>query len=75
MYAENKYEYYANKLKEIGVFKGTDSGFELDREPTRIESAVMFVRLLGAELEAMEKKYEHPFTDVPEWATDHVGYL
>ncbi len=70
-----KYEDYAAKLKEIGVFKGTSSGFELDREPTRIEASIMFVRLLGAEKEAQEKKYEHPFTDVPAWASDYVGYL
>lgn len=69
------YENYAEKLKQIGVFKGTSSGFELDREPTRIEAAVMFVRLLGAEQEALEKKYEHPFKDVPEWASAYVGYL
>lgn len=72
---EIKYEDYALKLKEIGVFKGTSSGFELDREPTRVEVAVMFVRLLGAEKEALEKKYKHPFTDVPKWASDYVGYL
>lgn len=70
-----KYEDYALKLKEIGVFKGTSTGFELDREPTRVEAAVMFVRLLGAEREALGKKYRHPFTDVPSWADDYVGYL
>ncbi len=70
-----KYEDYALKLKEIGVFTGTNAGFELDRAPTRIEAAVMFVRLLGAEQEAQSKKYSHPFTDVPGWASDYVGYL
>lgn len=70
-----KYQDYAEQLKKLGVFKGTDSGFELDREPTRIEAAVMFVRLLGAEQDAIENKYEHPFTDVPEWANNYVGYL
>jgi len=70
-----EYEDYALKLKEIGVFTGTNAGFELDRAPTRIEAAVMFVRLLGAEQEAKGKKYIHPFTDVPRWASDYVGYL
>ncbi|QSX04651.1 hypothetical protein JYG23_08005 [Sedimentibacter sp. zth1] len=73
--ASSLYEDYAERLKEIGVFKGTDSGFELDREPTRIEAAIMFVRLIGAEQEAQDKKYLHPFIDVPEWADDYVGYL
>lgn len=72
---EVKYEDYAEKLKEIGVFKGTGSGFELDREPTRIEAAAMFVRLLGAEQEANEQNYEHPFTDVQDWGSPYVGYL
>ncbi|MBU7007158.1 hypothetical protein [Phosphitispora fastidiosa] len=74
-YANDVYEDYAIKLKKIGVFIGTDSGFELDRTSTRAEAAVMFVRLLGAEKEAQDKKYKHPFTDVPKWANDHVGYL
>ncbi len=70
-----KYEDYAAKLKELGVFKGTGSGFELDRELTRLEAAVMFARLLGAEAKATESKYTHPFKDVPGWASDIVGYL
>ena len=69
------YDNYAVKLKEIGVFHGTNSGFELDREPKRVEAAIMFVRLLGAEQEALEKNYEHPFKDVPEWANAYIGYL
>lgn len=75
VYANNNYEDYAEKLAKLGVFKGTNRGFELDREPTRVEAAIMFVRLQGAEKEAQEKKYEHPFTDVPDWADDYVGYL
>lgn len=69
-----EYEDYAVKLSEIGVFRGTDKGFELDRAPSRQEAAVMFVRLLGAEKDALDKKYSHPFSDVT-WASDYVGYL
>ncbi|PKM95955.1 MAG: hypothetical protein CVU84_03905 [Firmicutes bacterium HGW-Firmicutes-1] len=75
VYATNLYGDYAEKLKEIGVFKGTSTGFELDREPTRIEAAIMFVRLIGAEQEALDKKYKHPFIDVPKWADEYIGYL
>lgn len=57
---EVKYKEYVEKLKELQVFKGTSTGFELDREPTRLEAAVMFVRLLGAEEEAKKKNYGHP---------------
>lgn len=66
---------YALKLKEIGVFVGTDSGFELDRSPTRIEGLVMLVRLLGKESEALTETYpESSFTDVPNWARGYVNY-
>jgi ABC-type oligopeptide transport system substrate-binding subunit len=45
---------YATRLKTIDVFKGTGSNdFQLDREPTRLEGLVMFIRLLGAEQEAL----------------------
>ena len=62
-------------LYDLGLFKGTDKGFELDRQLTRAEAAVMLVRLLGAEPEAIARNYGHPFTDVPSWADPYVGYL
>lgn len=69
------YEQIAEMLKSIGMFNGTDRGFELDRQPTRAEAAVIIVRLLGKENEAKEKNYGHPFSDVPQWADPYVGYL
>lgn len=75
VFADTKYNTEAEKLKEIGVFQGTENGFELDRTPTRLEGAVMFVRLLGAENIASEEKNEHPFSDVPMWGDAYVGYL
>lgn len=70
------YAFYAEKLKTINVFKGTDNGFELDRVPTRLESATMVTRLLGGEEEAFDKLYDHPFTDtVRSWGNPYVGYL
>lgn len=65
---------YALRLETIGIFQGTDNGFELDRAPTRIEGLVMFVRLLGEEEEAINGNFTHPFTDVPLWADSYVGY-
>lgn len=73
--AEGKYIEEAELLKQVNVFKGTGSGFELDRAPSRLEGGVMFVRLLGGEQEAMDKNYSHPFTDVPVWGNPYVGYL
>lgn len=65
----------ADVLHEMDLFSGTDKGYELDRAPTRAESAVMLVRLLGGEKEAVEKNYKTPFTDVPGWAAPYVGWL
>ena len=42
----------AEDLSAIGMFRGTASGFELDRAPTRSEAAIMLVRLYGAEEKA-----------------------
>lgn len=65
----------AEVLKELGMFQGTENGFELHRQPTRVESAIMLVRLLGVEKDVKEGKYNHPFTDVPKWADNYVGYM
>lgn len=65
----------AEELKKLGLFKGSDKGFELERPPKRIESAVMLVRLLGKESEVLENEYSHPFIDVPEWADKYIGYM
>lgn len=70
-----QYERYAEKLSEIGVFNGTGNGFELNREPTRIEGVVMLIRLLGAEEEALAMANEScVFTDVPNWAVGYANY-
>ena len=42
---------------------------------TRSEAAVMLVRLLGKEDEALAQSPSHPFTDVPQWASPYVGWL
>lgn len=64
----------ASAMKELGLFKGTDKGFELSRQPTRMEGLVMLIRLLGAEQEALSENNPHPFIDVPSLATAYAGY-
>lgn len=69
------YNDYAQKLAEIGVFKGTGSSFELDREPTRLEGLIMLIRLLGKESDANKLSgVTSVFTDVPDWAQGYVNY-
>ena len=68
------YEAAADKLNSLGLFQGTDDGYDLDRAPTRAEAVVMLVRLLGLEEDALDGDYEHPFTDVPEWADQYIAF-
>src|SRR5690606_2385455 len=72
---KSQHEDKADSLKELGLFQGTKNGYELDRVATRVEGAVMLVRLLGKESEAIEKNYSHPFSDVPAWASASIGYV
>lgn len=66
----------ADALNDLGLFQGTDSGYDLDRAPTRAEAAAMLVRLLGAEEEAQKmEEYTAPFTDLRDWAKPYVQYL
>lgn len=69
----------AKDLSAIGMFQGTEAGFELDRAPTRSEAAIMLVRLYGAEEQATAD-YEagtisHPFTDVSDFTSPYVAWL
>ena len=69
------YEMYADKLSTIGVFKGTENGYELERQPTRLEGLIMLIRLLGKEAEALKMSQEpSAFTDVPDWGRGYVNY-
>ncbi|QOY37153.1 S-layer homology domain-containing protein [Anaerobacillus isosaccharinicus] len=71
----NPFYFQAESLHTLGLFKGTNFGFELDRKPNRLEGAVMLVRLLGKEQQALAANYSHPFKDVPNWASPYVGYM
>ena len=66
------YQEYAEKLSGLGVFRGTGTGFELEREPTRLEGLIMLIRLLGKESEAnLLANEESEFSDVPAWGRMH----
>ncbi len=65
----------ADDLYDMGLFAGSELGYELDRAPERAEAAVMLVRLLGAEAEAKAANLACPFTDVPDWAAPYIGWL
>ena len=64
----------AEALKTLGLFQGTNKGFELEKTLTREQAITLIVRLLGAEAEAKEKNPVQSFTDVLAWASPYVGY-
>lgn len=68
-------EAQAQLLYDLGLFRGTENGFELEKPMTRAEAAAMLTRLLGAEQEALRGTWTHPFADVPQWADPYVGWL
>ncbi len=67
-------ETHAEGLQTLGLFKGTENGFELDRELTRTEAITMLVRVLGKGEEAEGYGKTHPFSDVASWADGYVSY-
>ena len=69
------YSAAASFLSDLGLFRGTSDGdFDLWRPADRVEAVVMIVRLLGEEDAALEAHLPHPFTDVPAWADDYIGW-
>lgn len=83
-YVEGSYsdqpDYYAmaDALRGLSLFRGTGEsigdGYALEKIPTRIETLIMLLRLLGEEQNALAYVGEHPFTDVPDWCDRYVAY-
>lgn len=68
-------ETIASDLKSLGLFKGvSETDFDLNREPSRVEALVILIRVLGKEQDALGGYWYHPFTDVPSWADSYIGY-
>ncbi len=65
----------AEALYSLGLFRGSDTGFELEAYATRVQISVTLIRLLGKDAKAQMQKNPHPFTDVPDWAGDAIGWL
>ncbi len=77
-YDSTEAELKANTLNTLGLFKGTDKGYELEKPLTRLEALIMLIRLSGNELNALypEEELAHPFTDAPDWegAENYMAY-
>ncbi len=63
-------------LQTMGLFLGTDNGFDLENSATRGQGLVMFLRVLGLEDEALDYTGTCPFTDVAtsSWLYPYVSY-
>ena len=65
----------ADALNALGLFQGTEAGYELDRAPTRAEALVMLIRLLGREEEALAYEGDCPMADVAgRWMAPYVAW-
>lgn len=66
----------ADALAVMGLFRGTNTGYDLENGTTRVQGLVMFLRLMGLEDEALACTEEIPFTDIPKdhWARGYVAY-
>ena len=67
----------ARGLYTLGLAQGYDTtgtNFGLEDKMTRIQTVVQVIRFLGKEAEVKAGTFTHPFTDVPAWANNYVGY-
>ena len=63
----------ADALNRLGLFSGSEKGYELERIPTRAESLVMLLKLTGQAQKAESGNWNHPFQDGG-WASPYIGY-
>jgi hypothetical protein len=64
---------YADGLNRLGLFSGSENGYELSRVPTRAEALVMMLRLWGKEKDVLKNTYKNPFNDTS-WESPYVSY-
>lgn len=74
--ADGLHETEAEQLNVLGLFRGTDDGYRLEKSFTRAEGATMLVRLLGKEEEALNNfATKAPFEDINgHWAEPYIAY-
>lgn len=63
----------AEALNSLGLFSGSEEGYELERTPTRAEALVMLLKLTGQADAALADTWDHPFQDGG-WAGAYIGY-
>ena len=71
-----EHENAADSLNKLGLFNGTDNGYELETTFTRAQGATMLVRLLGKESGVDSWNTGMVFSDVEadHWANPYISY-
>lgn len=66
----------ADSLNKLGLFRGTEDGYELESTFTRAEAATMLTRLLAKEGQALSQNATGIFSDVSadHWAAPYIEY-
>ena len=65
----------ADTLATLGLVEGNGQGdYQLDAPASRVQAAVLLVRLAGALDDAAAESWFSGFRDVPAWASDAVDY-
>ena len=64
----------ADALYLLGLFKGTDKGYELENALTREQGVTMLIRAMGNESKAAASADKCVFEDVLDWAKGYVGF-
>ena len=67
--------YYLDLITGTGTTATGSVTFDLHRDLSRLEGAVLAVRLMGLEAAAQNGSYAHPYADVPDWASGYIGVL
>lgn len=72
----SKAQTQAEALKTLGLFQGSDKGFELEVTPSRMDTLIMLLRMTGQEKNAQMYEGKSPFTDAPTWdfASSYLAY-
>lgn len=67
---------YASALYDLGLFRGTNDGFDLHKKGDRLQGLIMLIRLMGKENEALAHSGNTPFKDLTGWLEGHkyIGY-
>ncbi len=67
---------YAQALYDLGLFRGTNDGFDLHKKGDRLQGLIMLIRLMGYEDEALAHSGQTQFTDLTGWLEGHkyIGY-